>query len=78
MTLTGYLPPICDTEVAADGEEKTHFLVDGGYVNELPVNVMRRIVGTGTVIAINVSSNFKFVKEDYGDHISAYRTSALG
>ena len=37
MTLTGYLPPICDTEVAADGQEKTHFLVDGGYVNELPV-----------------------------------------
>ena len=31
---------------------------------------MRRIVGTGTVIAINVSSNYKFEREDFGDHIS--------
>ena len=34
MTLTGILPPICDP---VDG----HLLVDGGYINNLPVDVMR-------------------------------------
>ena len=29
MSLSGYLPPICDPE---DG----HLLLDGGYVNNLP------------------------------------------
>ena len=71
MTLTGYLPPISDTEVTKNGEKKTHFLVDGGYTNELPVNTMRSIVGQwGTVIAVDVKSNFKFERESFGDSIS--------
>lgn len=44
MTLTGYLPPICDPE---DG----HLLVDGGYVDILPVDVMRSH-GAETVFAV--------------------------
>lgn len=31
---TGYLPPLCDP---SDG----HLLLDGGYVNNLPADVMR-------------------------------------
>ena len=34
MTLTGYLPPICDP---VDG----HYLVDGGYINNLPADVAK-------------------------------------
>ncbi|PIO60199.1 phospholipase, patatin family [Teladorsagia circumcincta] len=34
MSLAGYLPPMCDPQ---DG----HLLLDGGYVNNLPADVMR-------------------------------------
>lgn len=34
MSLAGYLPPLCDP---MDG----HLLLDGGYVNNLPADVMR-------------------------------------
>lgn len=36
MSLAGYLPPMCDPQ---DG----HLLLDGGYVNNLPADVMRYI-----------------------------------
>ena len=34
MSLAGYLPPICDPR---DG----HLLLDGGYTNNLPADIMR-------------------------------------
>jgi predicted acylesterase/phospholipase RssA len=34
MSLAGYLPPLCDPE---DG----NLLLDGGYVNNLPADVMK-------------------------------------
>ncbi|CAJ0585225.1 unnamed protein product, partial [Mesorhabditis spiculigera] len=37
MSLAGYLPPICDPQ---DG----HHLLDGGYVNNLPADVMRLVL----------------------------------
>ena len=48
MSLSGYLPPICDPQ---DG----HHLLDGGYVDNLPVTVMRNLYGATTVIAIDGS-----------------------
>lgn len=36
MSLAGYLPPLCDP---VDG----HLLLDGGYVNNLPADVMKLI-----------------------------------
>ena len=36
MTLTGWLPPMCDVV-----EERVHYLVDGGYMNELPARAVR-------------------------------------
>ena len=41
MTLTGYLPPVCDSRSDETGNEQTHLLVDGGYVNNLPADVMK-------------------------------------
>ena len=34
MSLAGYMPPLCDPH---DG----HLLLDGGYVNNLPADIMR-------------------------------------
>lgn len=48
MSLAGYLPPLCDPD---DG----HLLLDGGYVNNLPADVMRQM-GARCVIAVDVGS----------------------
>ena len=47
MTLSGYLPPLCDPR---DG----HLLVDGGYVNNLPADIMAQRMGAQTIIAVDV------------------------
>ena len=47
MTLSGYLPPLCDP---VDG----HLLVDGGYVNNLPADIMSQRMGAQTIIAVDV------------------------
>ena len=39
MSLGPFLPPICDKSV---GDDKVHYLVDGGYVNVVPVDVMTK------------------------------------
>ena len=52
MALVGFLPPVCDTE--QDREQSMHVLVDGGYVNNLPIDVMRAL-GAHYVIAIDVA-----------------------
>ena len=71
MTLTGYLPPICDaSRDVASGEEMVHLLVDGGYVNNLPADVMTRGLGSDTVIAVDVSSSSAFPSQNFGDSIS--------
>lgn len=52
MALVGFLPPVCDTE--RSGERNMHVLVDGGYVNNLPTDVMRAL-GAHYVIAVDVA-----------------------
>lgn len=47
MTLSGYLPPLCDP---VDG----HLLVDGGYVNNLPADIMSQRMGAQTIITVDV------------------------
>ncbi|KAL7078132.1 hypothetical protein ACQ4LE_002201 [Meloidogyne hapla] len=64
MTLAVYLPPICDDE---DG----HYLLDGGYVNNLPADVMRTM-GARTVIAIDVSSADEKDFHNYGDYLNGF------
>ncbi|XP_062514958.1 patatin-like phospholipase domain-containing protein 6 isoform X2 [Corticium candelabrum] len=64
MSLAGYMPPLCDPD---DG----HLLVDGGYVNNLPADVMRSH-GAKTVIAIDVGAVDDSNLTNYGDTLSGW------
>ncbi|RKP01682.1 hypothetical protein CXG81DRAFT_11694, partial [Caulochytrium protostelioides] len=60
MTLCGYLPPVCDNG---------NLLVDGGYVNNLPADIMRSL-GAETIIAIDVGNVDDTTPVEYGDTLS--------
>ncbi|KAH7693267.1 Patatin/Phospholipase A2-related [Aphelenchoides avenae] len=62
MSLAGYLPPLCDP---LDG----HLLLDGGYVNNLPADVMRS-TGARYVIAVDVGAATETDLYNYGDNLS--------
>ncbi|EPQ06934.1 Neuropathy target esterase [Myotis brandtii] len=72
MTLSGYLPPLCDPK---DG----HLLMDGGYINNLPgkwlparSSDIARSMGAKTVIAIDVGSQDETDLSTYGDSLSGW------
>ena len=68
MTLGPYLPPMCETY---PNDTQVHYLVDGGYVNNLPADEMRRIQGPSTIVAVDVASYSSFGQyHDYGDRLS--------
>lgn len=64
MSLAGYLPPLCDP---IDG----HLLLDGGYVNNLPADVMQSM-GAKIVIAVDVGSAAETNLYNYGDSLSGF------
>ncbi|TMS23765.1 Neuropathy target esterase [Larimichthys crocea] len=64
MTLSGYLPPLCDPK---DG----NLLMDGGYINNLPADIARNM-GARTVIAIDVGSQDETDLCNYGDCLSGW------
>lgn len=64
MSLQGYLPPLCDD----DGS----LLLDGGYVNNLPTDVMRDR-GAQTVIAVDVSAGPTMDYTNYGLHLNGWQ-----
>ncbi|XP_060559524.1 patatin-like phospholipase domain-containing protein 7 isoform X2 [Ruditapes philippinarum] len=64
MTLAGYLPPLCDP---IDG----HLLLDGGYVNNLPADVMRSF-GAQSIFAVDVGSIDSTELTNYGDKLSGW------
>ncbi|XP_006818777.1 patatin-like phospholipase domain-containing protein 7 [Saccoglossus kowalevskii] len=64
MSLSGYLPPLCDPK---DG----HLLLDGGYVNNLPADVMKSM-GAQTIIAVDVGSQDVTHLTNYGDTLSGW------
>ncbi|XP_072177075.1 patatin-like phospholipase domain-containing protein 7 [Diadema setosum] len=64
MSLSGYLPPLCDPK---DG----HLLLDGGYVNNLPADIMRAM-GVPTIIAVDVGSEDTSSITNYGDELSGW------
>jgi predicted acylesterase/phospholipase RssA len=39
MSLANIFPPVCDTD---QKDRMLHYLVDGGYVNTVPVDVMKK------------------------------------
>ncbi|XP_046368567.2 patatin-like phospholipase domain-containing protein 7 isoform X1 [Haliotis rufescens] len=64
MSLSGYLPPMCDP---MDG----HHLLDGGYVNNVPADVMRAF-GAQTILALDVGSEEESNFLNYGDQVSGW------
>ncbi|KAK9737814.1 Cyclic nucleotide-binding domain [Popillia japonica] len=64
MSLSGYMPPLCDP---LDG----HLLLDGGYTNNLPADVMRSI-GANHILAIDVGSVDDQDLTNYGDDLSGW------
>jgi len=68
ISLPGVLPP-----VVQDGD----LLVDGGVMNNLPVDVMRSTCQGGTLIALDVSPKVDLtLKTSYGDDLSGWRVIA--
>lgn len=66
MSLSGYLPPLCDP---LDG----HLLLDGGYVNNLPADVMHDVMGAKTIMAIDVGSQDDDSDiTNYGDQLNGW------
>ncbi|XP_063429612.1 patatin-like phospholipase domain-containing protein 7 [Mytilus trossulus] len=64
MSLSGYLPPLCDPVDA-------HYLLDGGYVNNLPADVMKQL-GANSIFAVDVGSRDSTESYNYGDKISGF------
>uniref|UniRef100_A0A6A7FP55 Neuropathy target esterase sws n=2 Tax=Hirondellea gigas TaxID=1518452 RepID=A0A6A7FP55_9CRUS len=65
MSLSGYMPPLCDP---TDG----HLLLDGGYVNNLPADVLRQKFNVGSILAVDVGSTFDSDFTNYGDQLSGF------
>lgn len=63
MSLSGFLPPLCD---------RGALLVDGGYLNNVPVDVMFEEMKAATVIAIDIGAEEETDVYDYGDTLSGW------
>jgi len=63
MSLAGYLPPI---------SENGSLLVDGGYMNVVPSDVMRDQIGAQTVIAVDVAAESQRDYFEYGTHLNGW------
>jgi predicted acylesterase/phospholipase RssA len=77
MSLAGYLPPLCDEEVlqeenVAEGiprKTRAHYLVDGGYLNNVPVGQMAELLPHGGVtIAVDIGAVTELGGYNYGTH----------
>ncbi|VDO04432.1 unnamed protein product [Rodentolepis nana] len=64
MSLSGYMPPLCDP---VDGS----YLLDGGYVNNVPADVMSAL-GAKTIYAVDVGSVYETNLTNYGDWLSGW------
>eukprot|EP00939_MAST-03C_sp_MAST-3C-sp1_P001356 g1356.t1 len=74
MSLHGFLPPLCDTSVNEKGEKELHYLMDGGYTNNLPADEMRRRFRQqcNFVFAVDVAGEWRKFTHDYGESISGW------
>ncbi len=80
MTVIGLLPPIVDASQASvstggSGSGTGHLLVDGGYLNNLPADIMAQQPDMGLVIASDVEdkdmSEFNQIS-NYGGGLSGF------
>ncbi|KAF9436853.1 phosphatidylcholine and lysophosphatidylcholine phospholipase [Entomortierella beljakovae] len=62
MSLSGFLPPLCDNG---------NMLVDGGYMDNLPVQFMKSL-GANTIFAVDVGSDDDTTPHNYGDSLSGW------
>ncbi|PYQ18633.1 MAG: hypothetical protein DMF81_24320 [Acidobacteria bacterium] len=68
VSLPGILPPVFHDR---------DLLVDGGLMNRLPVDVMRRFCNGGKVLAVNVNTTSGLESGDaFGEHLSGWRVLA--
>jgi predicted acylesterase/phospholipase RssA/CRP-like cAMP-binding protein len=68
LALPGIFPPVHDGE---------HFLVDGGVLNNFPLDVMRARIPFGKVIAIDVAANMLLdALGNFGLQLSGWRAAA--
>jgi predicted acylesterase/phospholipase RssA/CRP-like cAMP-binding protein len=66
VSIPGVLPPV------PDGGE---LLVDGGVLNNLPIDVMRKMNPAGVIIAVDVVAEQGLqAREDYGHSLSGWRS----
>jgi lysophospholipid hydrolase len=65
MSLQGYLPPLCDPLTG-------NLLLDGGYCNNLPIDVMRRVFGPSRIIGVDVEAKDPQDFTNYGDACSGW------
>jgi len=65
MSLASYMPPICDP---VDG----HHLLDGGYVNNLPADIMHK-KGANHILAVDVGSQDETDLHNFGDWLSGWQ-----
>ena len=65
MTLTGWLPPICDPK-------DSHLLVDGGYVANVPADTVIEVFNPRRVLAIDIGAKSSDAVTFYGDELSGW------
>ncbi|KAJ2778721.1 phosphatidylcholine and lysophosphatidylcholine phospholipase [Coemansia javaensis] len=65
MSLGGFVPPMCD----ANGD----LLVDGGYLDNLPVQVMKSELGASMIFAVDISGRYDTSAVHYGASVSGFR-----
>lgn len=69
MSLVGFVPPLPHQERRAeDGSVCSSLLVDGGYVNQYPIEVLKEY-GAGVVICVVACPDYGPVCTDYGDAV---------
>eukprot|EP00049_Salpingoeca_infusionum_P016691 m.343654 g.343654 ORF g.343654 m.343654 type:complete len:1274 (+) comp16131_c0_seq4:4039-7860(+) len=64
MSLSGYLPPICDPD-------NGHLLLDGGYCDIVPIEPMKQ-AGADTIFAVDVAVVDQTKFDNYGDSMSGF------
>jgi lysophospholipid hydrolase len=62
MSLSGFVPPLCD---------KGNLLMDGGYVNNVPADIMRQM-GADKIVAVDVGVAEDTSPVNYGDSLSGW------
>lgn len=64
MSLGGFVPPLCD--------ENGDMLVDGGYLDNLPVQVMKNQLGANMMFAIDIAAENDTSAVRYGESVSGF------